>query len=148
MNKHQRRRLFFICFLLAGVSIATSFILIALRQNINVFLTPTQLSQIHPALNQPVRLGGVVKKHSIHREPHSLTTQFTITDFSYDIKAQYTGVLPDLFRENKGVIAEGTIMADGMLHATQVLAKHDENYVPIKTDGNTTTSSKQPERAA
>lgn len=133
MNKFQRRRLISICLLLSGIALAAGLILLALKKNINVFLTPSQLLSQHPNADYHIRLGGIVKKNSIKRNTKTLHIQFVITDFKNEIVTEYTGILPDLFREGKGIIAEGSVTPDGKFHATQVLAKHDENYLPKKS---------------
>lgn len=128
MNKIQQRRLYSVLIFIAGLALAAFFILYALKQNINVFLTPSQVAATNK--NQPYtfRLGGVVKEGSVVR--HGLVVDFTVTDFKASVPAQYEGVLPDLFREGKGVIAEGRLNEQGIFIASQVLAKHDENYMP------------------
>jgi cytochrome c-type biogenesis protein CcmE len=130
MNKIQQRRLYYLCTFIVGIAIASGLIFYALRQNMNVFLTPAQLATMQVAPDYHIRLGGMVKEHSIIRGKQDLTTTFTVTDFKRDITVRYVGVLPDLFREGKGVIAEGTLNQDGIFTATQILAKHDENYMP------------------
>lgn len=130
MNKIQRRRLVTITILAVGISIATGFILYALKQNINVFLTPTQLATSYVSTDYRLRLGGVVKPGSIIRAEKGLGVQFVVTDFKHNIIVNYVGVLPDLFRENKGVIVEGNLNQQGQFIASTVLAKHDENYMP------------------
>lgn len=130
MNKIHQRRIAFISLFAIGIAIASSLILYALRQNINVFVTPTQIVTGHFAPDYHFRLGGMVKKGSIVRAKNSLTTQFIVSDFHHEVVVQYTGILPDLFREGKGVIAEGDLNAKGIFNASQVLAKHDENYMP------------------
>ena len=130
MNKHHQRRLMAIIFLAFGLSIASGLILYALKQNINVFMTPHQLSSLHLSSSYHFRLGGMVKKDSVIRDNQGLGIQFVVTDYKSEIKVQYVGVLPDLFREEKGVIAEGYLNPQGVFIATRVLAKHDENYMP------------------
>jgi cytochrome c-type biogenesis protein CcmE len=130
MNKIHKRRLYYVCLIAAGVSLAAGLILYSLKQNINVFLTPKQLAATHIATDYHFRLGGMVKPGSVSRSKNSLGVQFVVTDFKQDLPVQYVGVLPDLFREGKGVIAEGSLNAQGVFIATQVLAKHDENYMP------------------
>ena len=130
MNKIQKRRLYFISFFVVGLTLATGLILYALKQNINVFLTPTQITSTHLPHDYHLRLGGMVKKGSVVREKTGLGVQFTVTDFKHEILVQYVGILPDLFREGKGVVAEGTLNTRGIFIATQILAKHDENYMP------------------
>lgn len=131
MNKIQKRRLYLILIVALGLAGATGLILYALKQNINVFLTPTQLAETTLPPDYHFRLGGMVKKGSVKREA-DLKTQFIVTDFKHDVPVQYTGILPDLFHEGKGVIAEGSLNQQGFFIATQVLAKHDENYMPKK----------------
>lgn len=130
MNKIQKRRLYYISFFLIGIAVAASLIFYALRQNMNVFVTPNLLASMHVAPDYHLRLGGMVKEHSIKRDKNDLGVEFVVTDFKHDITVRYVGVLPDLFREGKGVVAEGTINTNGVFIATQILAKHDENYMP------------------
>jgi cytochrome c-type biogenesis protein CcmE len=128
MNRIQKRRLTYVIFFLVGLGIAAGLIFYALNQNLNVFVTPSQITARNTDYN--MRLGGMVKKGSIKRDSHSLLVEFVVTDFKKDVAVRYTGVLPDLFHEEKGMIAEGKLNADGVFVATQVLAKHDENYMP------------------
>lgn len=130
MNKIQKRRLTYVIFFLCGLAIAATCIFYALKQNLNVFVTPSQITERHVQGNYQLRLGGMVKAGSIQRDPHNLEINFIVTDFKSEIPVQYTGVLPDLFHEGKGVIAEGTINPQGVFIAKLVLAKHDENYMP------------------
>lgn len=130
MNKIHKRRLYYLSFAAVGVAVAVGLILFALKQNINVFMTPQQLMNTKIAADYHFRLGGMVKKGSIIREKNGLGVQFIVTDFKKEVTVQYTGILPDLFREEKGVIAEGSLNAQGIFIATQILAKHDENYMP------------------
>ncbi len=130
MNKIHRQRLYYLLFFLAGLSIASALIFYALRQNMNVFLTPNQITTTQVAPDYRIRLGGLVKERSVVRDANGLGVQFVVTDFKRDITVRYEGILPDLFREGKGVMTEGTINKNGVFMATQVLAKHDENYMP------------------
>lgn len=130
MNKIQKRRLTYLIFFLVGLAIAASLIFYALRQNLNVFVTPSQLAEQHIDKNYQLRLGGMVKKDSIKRNADNLQVEFVVTDFKSEVTVRYTGVLPDLFHEKKGMIAEGKINDDGVFIASQILAKHDENYMP------------------
>lgn len=132
MNKIHKRRLYIIGFSALGVAIATGLILYALKQNINVFLTPGELASAHLQTDYHFRLGGMVKEGSVVREKNGLGVDFMVTDFKRDLPVHYTGILPDLFGEGKGIIAEGSLNAQGVFIATQVLAKHDENYMPKK----------------
>lgn len=130
MNRLQTRRLYYVGFFLLGLALATGLILYALKQNINVFYTPSQLMSAHVPKDYHVRLGGLVKAGSIKRSTTQLAVQFVITDLKQDLTVQYLGILPDLFHEGKGAIVEGHLTAAGTFAATQVLAKHDENYMP------------------
>jgi cytochrome c-type biogenesis protein CcmE len=128
LNKHHKRRLWLIIFIAIGTSIASGLILSALKQNINVFLSPTEAA--HHTTTDTFRLGGLVKKQSVKR--NVLTIDFIATDFKTDIPVHYQGILPDLFHEGKGMIAEGKFNSQGIFQATMILAKHDENYIPRK----------------
>lgn len=130
MNKIHKRRLYLVIFFIIGLTTATALILFALKKNINVFLTPSQLANAHVTTDYHFRLGGVVKPGSVKHGKDNLIINFIVTDYKSEIPVQFNGVLPDLFREGKGVIAEGYINTKGTFIATQVLAKHDENYMP------------------
>lgn len=130
MNIIHKRRIYYLSFFALGLAIATGLILYALKQNINVFLTPSQLTTTHVSSDYHFRLGGMVKQGTIVRDKQSLGVEFIITDLKRDLPVRYVGILPDLFREGKGVIAEGSLNSQGLFIATQILAKHDENYMP------------------
>ena len=130
MNKIHKRRLYYVSFFLIGIFLAVGLILFALKQNLNVFLTPSQLAARTITSDYTIRLGGMVKEKSVIRSKNDLKVSFVLTDLKADTKISFEGVLPDLFREGKGAVVEGTMQADGIFHATQVLAKHDENYMP------------------
>lgn len=132
MNNIHKRRLYTILFSAISIAIAAALILYALRQNINAFMTPSEMLTTQLSSNYHCRLGGLVKKGSLVREKQGLGVQFVVTDMKQDMTVQYNGILPDLFREGKGMIAEGTLNANGIFMATQILAKHDENYTPQK----------------
>lgn len=142
MNPIRRRRLFFIIFFIFGLGVATSFILYALKKNINVFITPSQVMTEHMPRNYTFRLGGLVKKGSLIHQKESLDVSFVVTDLKHELKVRYTGVLPDLFREGKGAIVEGHIDDQNEFRASQVLAKHDENYMPKNVDQTLKKNSK------
>lgn len=130
MNKIHQRRLYFVGIFVLGLALAASLILYALKQNINVFLTPSQLTTAQTTTDYHFRLGGMVKNGSVVRDKTGLGVEFIVTDLKQDLHVRYEGILPDLFREGKGVIAEGNMNAQGVFVASQVLAKHDENYMP------------------
>lgn len=133
MNKQRARRLSYIALLLAGIAVAAGLILYSLKQNINLFFTPSQALQASLPLDHHFRLGGQVKAGSIKREKDSLVVHFVLTDLKKDIPVVYEGILPDLFKEGNGAIAEGQWSGEGKLQvfkATEILAKHDEKYMP------------------
>jgi cytochrome c-type biogenesis protein CcmE len=130
MKPMRKRKMGLILLLLVVIGIATALILYALRQNISLFYTPTQIAQGVVTGNRSFRAGGVVVPGSIVRETGSLTIRFKITDYKQTIDVVYSGVLPDLFREGQGVIAEGELLDNRHFQANTVLAKHDENYMP------------------
>ena len=126
----RRRRLVLVLGILAGVSVAGALALSAFRQNVTFYFIPSQVAQgkLHPG--QQFRLGGLVEKGSVSRQPGSMEVHFTVTDFKRQIPVVYSGVLPDLFREGAGVIAMGQMLPDGTFQAQEVLAKHDQYYRP------------------
>ena len=114
--------------MIVGVGVTVSLVLFALNKNINLYYTPSQIniSQL-PKAN--LRIGGLVKKHSLKREPNSLRINFTVTDLVKEVPVEYTGIVPSLFREGQGVVVEGSFRG-AVFKANQVLAKHDEKYLP------------------
>jgi len=116
--------------ILAGVGIATAFALQAFNKNMLYYYSPTQIHAGEAPDTRSIRVGGLVENGSVQREPGSLEVRFTLTDFANTVGVSYTGVLPDLFREGQGVIARGRLNDQGMFVAEEVLAKHDENYMP------------------
>ena len=126
----RRRRLALVLGIVAGVSIAAALAFSAFRQNVTFFFDPTQVAAGQVPAGQRFRLGGMVKEGSLQRAPGSLQVHFVVTDFNHDVKVSYSQVLPDLFREGAGVVAHGRMRADGTFVADEVLAKHDEKYMP------------------
>lgn len=116
--------------IVAGVSIAGALALSAFRQNVTFFFDPSQVASGKVPPGERFRLGGMVTDGSLHRVPGSLEVHFVVTDFSHEVPVVYSGVLPDLFREGAGVVAHGRLRADGTFVADEVLAKHDEKYMP------------------
>lgn len=129
MKPHRRKKLGIILFIALGLSLAVGFTLFALSQNINMFFTPTQVAQGEVPNGQHFRIGGMVKDGSIEREGNSLSVNFVTTDFASEVPIHYVGILPDLFREGQGIVAEGAMDGAGVFQASKVLAKHDENYM-------------------
>jgi cytochrome c-type biogenesis protein CcmE len=114
--------------MVVGVGMAVSLILYALNQNINVYYTPSQIKAVRA--DQHLRLGGLVKKGSLQRDAGSLKMHFVITDYKKDVTVSYNGIVPALFREGQGVVVEGHFASGKVFTASQVLAKHDEKYMP------------------
>ena len=124
----KQKRLAVIAGLAVVIALATTLVLVALRDQIVFFYSPSDIVAREVAVGTPTRLGGLVKEGSWLREGQD--NSFVVTDGATDITARYTGILPDLFREGQGVVAEGSLGPDGSFVATNVLAKHDENYIP------------------
>jgi cytochrome c-type biogenesis protein CcmE len=115
---------------LATLGVATALVLNAFQSNLVFFFSPTQVASNEAPKERSFRIGGLVEAGSIQRDEKSLKVSFVVTDLAKTVPVTYTGLLPDLFREGKGVVAQGKLGADGVFHADQVLAKHDENYMP------------------
>jgi len=130
MHPIRKKRLIIVLFLLAGVSVAVALATYALRQNINLFYDPSQIAEGEAPVDVRIRAGGMVEDGSVRRDPESLKVEFKVTDFTSSVLVEYTGILPDLFAEGQGVVAMGRLDGDGRFVADQVLAKHDENYMP------------------
>ena len=129
MKTHRRKKLSIILFVATGLSISVGLILYAMSQNINLFYTPTQVAQGEVSVGQRIRIGGMVKEGSVVSANDSLQVRFETTDYVHAVPIEYEGILPDLFREGQGIVAEGSVDASGVFHASRVLAKHDENYM-------------------
>jgi len=114
---------------LVGVAVSAAFAFRAFRENLTYFFSPTQVAA-GEAPQREIRLGGMVLKDSVTRVPGSLTVRFVVSDFANTVPVQYTGVLPDLFKEGQGVVVRGQLASGGEFVAKEVLAKHDENYMP------------------
>ena len=130
MSPRQKQRFIIVGSILAGVGLATFFGLKAFNANIEYFLTPKQINEGQFTTEQRYRIGGMVKKGSVDTLENGVTRLFILTDCEYDVTVQYTGILPDLFREGQAIVANGKLNEAGLFTASQVLAKHDENYVP------------------
>jgi len=129
MNPKRKQRLFIILGMVSGLGIAVGLVMYALSQNINLFFTPTQIVKGEAPSAQMIRVGGMVADGTVDRDPQSLKVAFEVTDFDYNVRVSYEGILPDLFREGQGVVVQGRI-TEGQFVASEVLAKHDENYMP------------------
>ncbi len=130
MTPIRKKRLFLIGLMVAGIAVATTFALNAFNDNLMFFFSPTEVVAGEAPKGHPFRIGGLVTVNSVKRQEDGLTVQFNLTDNADDVTIQYTGILPDLFREGQGIIAMGQLRDDGVFVASEVLAKHDENYMP------------------
>ena len=132
--KPRHKRIAMIAGGLAAIAVAAGLILAAFQQNLVFFFTPSQVAANEAPRGKTFRIGGMVEKGSVNRQSDGLTVRFTVTDTAKSIPVTYRGALPDLFREGKGVVAQGRIGADGVFQASEVLAKHDENYMPPEAE--------------
>jgi len=130
MNPARKRKLTIVLFLLAGVAVAVGLTTYAFRQNINLFYDPSQIAEGEAPVNVRIRAGGMVEEGSVERDPDSLKVQFRVTDYSSSVTVRYEGILPDLFAEGQGVVATGQLNENREFVASEVLAKHDEQYMP------------------
>ena len=129
MNKRSKRKVLIFA-VVFGVSVATVLGLTAFEENLLYFYSPTQVKDGEAPKNHSFRVGGLVVDDSVHREADSLKVKFDVTDNTEIMTIEYTGILPDLFREGQGIVAMGRLQEDGSFIAQEVLAKHDENYMP------------------
>ena len=130
MTPARKKRLFFIIFLVTGIAVAAGFALYAFNQNLMFYFSPSEVKEGKAPVNKLFRMGGMVVDGSFKRQDKSLKVFFDLTDYQDTVKVEYEGILPDLFREGQGIISRGKLNADGVFVAEEVLAKHDENYMP------------------
>jgi len=130
MTPKRRQRMLLIAAMVTGVAVAAGFALKAFNENLMFFYTPAQVTAGEAPVDRLIRVGGLVTKGSVQRQADGLTVHFDITDNADTITVQYTGILPDLFREGQGIVAHGRLKGDHRFVADEVLAKHDENYMP------------------
>ena len=128
--KARHRRFAWIAAGVAVLGVAVALVLNAFQSNLVFFFTPTQVAQKEAPQGRPFRIGGLVEDGSLRRIPNSVEVTFVVTDTAQRVPVVYSGLLPDLFKEGKGVVAQGSLGPDGTFRATEVLAKHDENYMP------------------
>ncbi len=134
MNPKRKKKLILLSSMVVAASIAIGLVLYALTENINLFYTPTQIAEGEAPVAQRIRAGGMVVDGSIKRSPNSLDVQFAVTDYEHEVLVKYTGILPDLFREGQGIVTMGEMNDQGVFQASEVLAKHDENYMPPEVE--------------
>ena len=128
--KRRHKRIAFIFVGLAALGVAAYLVASAFRNNLVFFFSPTQVVAKEAPINRTFRVGGLVQEGTLKRDNDGLTVRFIVTDTAASVPVVYKGILPDLFKEGRGCVAQGKIGADGVFHAEQVLAKHDENYMP------------------
>jgi cytochrome c-type biogenesis protein CcmE len=128
--KARHKRLILLAAALALLAVATLLVLSAFRKNLVFFFTPTQVLSGEAPRGQSLRIGGLVENGTLQRQADGVTVSFVVTDLAHKVTVRYRGILPDLFKEGKGVVAQGRLNADHVFVADQVLAKHDENYMP------------------
>ena len=130
MRRNRRNTAIKICLGIAGLSVGLGLILTAFEKNLMYFYSPSEIYQGEAPKGRPFRIGGLVVEKSIMRQPSGLGVWFTLTDLEREQLVYYEGILPDLFGEGQGIVAKGQINDTGLFEATEVLAKHDENYMP------------------
>lgn len=130
MHPKRKQRLILIVFLVVGFSSVIGLALYALSENINLFYSTTQIANGEAPVGARIRAGGMVLEGSVSRDKDSLANKFTLTDYNATVDVEFDGILPDLFREGQGIVALGRLNENNVLIADEVLAKHDENYMP------------------
>ncbi|TNC82425.1 MAG: cytochrome c maturation protein CcmE [Oleiphilus sp.] len=130
MNPKRKQRMILVVFLLLGFASVIGLAMYALTENINLFYNPTQIASGEAPVDARIRAGGMVLENSVSRDDETLAVSFTLTDYQSNVVVRYQGILPDLFREGQGIVALGKMDSKGVLIADEVLAKHDENYMP------------------
>jgi len=145
--KRRHKRIAFIVVALAFLSVAAYLVASAFRNNLVFFFSPTQVAAKEAPINRTFRVGGLVEEGTLKRDPDGLTVRFTVTDTAKSIPVVYKGILPDLFKEGRGCVAQGKLSSDGVFQAEQVLAKHDENYMPPEA-GQAIDKAKHAQEAA
>ncbi len=130
MTPKRQKRLFIILGIVFGTALIVGLVMYSLNQNINLFYSTSQIAQGEAPIGKRIRVGGMVVEESVKRSSTSLKVSFDLTDYEQQITVEFTGILPDLFREGQGIIAQGKMDAHGIFQADEVLAKHDENYMP------------------
>ena len=130
MNPLRKQRLYALIAVLIGSLLATWLVVSALSENMNLFYSPSEILEVDIDESVLIRAGGMVKQGSIEKSKDSLNVRFTVTDYQNELIINYEGILPDLFDENAGVVVRGNLKTDGTFKAIEVLAKHDENYMP------------------
>ena len=126
----RKKRILMVCMMIAGISVAALLILTAFEKNLMYFYSPTEIINGEAPQSRSFRIGGLVVSDTVIRNPDDLKVSFVLTDTVNEIKVIYDGILPDLFREGQGIVANGKLKSENVFVADEVLAKHDENYMP------------------
>lgn len=143
--KPRHKKLSIIIASIAALGFSAALVLDAFQSNLVFFFSPTQVAANEAPQGKSFRIGGLVEKGSVKRQSNGVTVNFVVTDTAKVIPVVYTGILPDLFKEGKGVVAQGKLSSDGIFHADEVLAKHDENYMPPEAAAALEQASKSQE---
>lgn len=130
MHPLRKQRLTIVIFIVFGAAVAVGLMSFALRENINLFYPPAEIAAGKAPIDKQIRAGGMVLEGSVKRDTDSLRVEFIVTDYVANVPVVFTGILPDLFSEGEGIVATGKMDASGVFQANEVLAKHDENYMP------------------
>ncbi len=143
MHPQRKQRLMIIIFILLAASLAAGLLGYALKENINLFYPPAEIAAGKAPVGKSIRAGGMVKEGSVQRATDSLKIRFVVTDYSAEVTVEYEGILPDLFAEGEGVVVSGQLAEDGDFYASEVLAKHDETYMPPEVSDALKSSAAQ-----
>ena len=146
MNPKRKQRLIIVLFIVFGAATAVGLSMYALNQNINLFYSPTDIVDNKAPEGTRIRAGGMVVEGSVIRDTQSLNVMFDMTDYANSVTVSFTGILPDLFREGQGIVAQGAMNSDGVFEAVEVLAKHDENYMPPEVAEALEKAGKMPDQ--
>jgi len=130
MHPKRKKRLYLVVLMVVGIGVGIALALNAFNDNLMFFYSPSEVVAGTAPSGHPIRIGGLVTKGSVKRQENGLTVLFDVTDNAETVTVEYTGILPDLFREGQGIVARGKLGVDGIFVAEEVLAKHDENYMP------------------
>jgi len=136
MHPVRRQRLIIVLFIVFGASIAAALVFTALTQNMNLFHPPTDIANGTAPFDKRMRIGGMVVRGSVKRDTQTLKVRFELTDYAATVPVEYEGILPDLFAEGEGVVGSGVLQKNGVFKADEILAKHDENYMPPEVAGS------------
>lgn len=147
MHPVRKQRLIIVLFIIFGAAVAVALASFALRENINLFYSPADIAAGKAPVGTSIRAGGMVLEGSIKRDTQSLRVDFIVTDYQAQVPVVYTGILPDLFDEGQGVVASGLLDDKGVFQAIEVLAKHDENYMPPEVQSALDTAAESGKQA-